>query len=49
MSRRRTIAEKRETPIPPDPYLDVAPKHIWITDDIGNYVIVFSNSGWITT
>lgn len=47
MSRRRVIDTVREPPIPTDPYLDVAPKHVWITDTVDNYTIVFSNTSWL--
>lgn len=45
--RRRTIDTARTPPVPVDPYLDAIPKHVWVNDDLSNYVIVLSNTGWL--
>jgi hypothetical protein len=45
--RRRVIATGGETPVPTEPYLDVVPKMLWITDTVGNDALVLSNVGWI--
>ena len=45
--RRRTIAPAGSSPTPAEPYLDVVPKTVWLSDYVPGECIVLSNTGWI--